>query len=132
MSVRRSSLLDAYQPCVSPMGTPPWPDAEVVTSVEAVARKAGDLGYEWVTCCDHAVVPQQSAEVMGTRWFDPVATLGFVAGMTSRVKLLSSVFVLPYRSPFDLAKSMGSLDSLSNGRVILGVGVGHPYLGVRS
>ncbi|MEE9286185.1 MAG: TIGR03619 family F420-dependent LLM class oxidoreductase [Dehalococcoidia bacterium] len=112
-------------PCVHPIGTPPWPDDQVAAGIEAVARQADALGYEWVTCCDHAVVPRESARHMGTRWFDATATLGFVAGMTSRVKLLSSVFVLPYRTPFDLAKSMGTLDSLSNGRVILGVGVGH-------
>ncbi len=112
-------------PAIHPIGTPAWTDAKVVDGIEAVARKADALGYEWLACCDHAVIPQESAPFMGTRWFDPIATLGYVAGMTKRVKLLSSVIILPYRTPFDIAKSMGTLDSLSGGRLIFGVGVGH-------
>ena len=112
-------------PCVMPVATPPWPDDKVVDGIEAVAKKADQLGFEYVACCDHPVIPKEAAKPMGTRWFDPIATLGFAAGITTRVKLLTSVVVLPYRTPFDIAKSMATLDSLSGGRLIFGVGVGH-------
>ncbi|MBI3744622.1 MAG: TIGR03619 family F420-dependent LLM class oxidoreductase, partial [Chloroflexi bacterium] len=112
-------------PCIHPIATPKWGVEAVVDCVEAVAKKADALGYEWVTCCDHAVIPEETASHMGTRWFDPIATLGFAGGMTKRVKLLTSVIVVPYRSPFNIAKSLGTLDSLTNGRVIFGAGVGH-------
>ena len=62
---------------------------------------------------------------MSTTWYDPIATLGFVAAATERVRLLSYVYVLPYRHPLAAAKSFATLDRLSGGRVILGVGAGH-------
>ena len=112
-------------PCVQPIGSPPWTDEAVVDGIEAVALKADALGYDHVTCCDHAVVPKSYAPTMGVRWFDALSTLSFVGGITSRVRLLTSVMVLPYRSPHDVAKAFGTLDALTDGRVILGVGVGH-------
>ena len=62
---------------------------------------------------------------MRTTWYDTVATLGWLAASTSRVRLLSHVFVLAYRHPLVSAKSFATLDALSGGRVILGVGAGH-------
>jgi probable F420-dependent oxidoreductase len=62
---------------------------------------------------------------MSTTWYDAVATLGFLAAATRRVRLLSYVWVAPYRHPLVTAKAFASLDALSGGRVILGVGAGH-------
>ena len=112
-------------PCTHPIGQPAWPDDAVVAGVEQVARKADALGYDYLSCCDHSVIPKKSQKFMGARWFDAISTLSFVGGMTSRIRLLSSVMVLPYRSPFDIAKAFGTMDAMTNGRVILGVGVGH-------
>ncbi len=112
-------------PCIHPMGTPPWTDDQVVAGVEAVAKKADALGYDLLSCCDHSVIPAERNPDMGHRWFDALATLSYVAGMTRRVRVLTSVLVLPYRSPFDVAKAYGTLDTLSGGRLILGVGIGH-------
>ena len=72
---------------------------------------------------------------MSTVWYDTVATLGFLAAATRRVRLLSYVYVAPYRHPLVTAKAFATLDALSGGRVILGVGAGHleassPTLGV--
>ena len=58
-------------------------------------------------------------------WYDAGSTLAFVAGVTTRIRLLSHVLVLPYRHPLVVAKQYGTLDHLSGGRVILGVGSGH-------
>ena len=62
---------------------------------------------------------------MGTHWSDTVATLGFLAGVTARVRLLSHVYVLAYRHPLVAAKAFATLDHLSGGRVVVGVGAGH-------
>jgi probable F420-dependent oxidoreductase len=60
----------------------------------------------------------------GMQWLDPLVTLSMLAGTTERVRLGTSVFVLPYRDPVTLASEVAALDVLSEGRVILGVGVG--------
>jgi probable F420-dependent oxidoreductase len=62
---------------------------------------------------------------MGPTWYDAGSTLAFVAGATTRIHLLSHVLVLPYRHPLVVAKQWSTLDHLSGGRVILGVGSGH-------
>jgi probable F420-dependent oxidoreductase len=62
---------------------------------------------------------------MSTVWYDPVATLAFLAGVTGRVRLLSHVAVVGLRHPLLTAKQYATLDHLSGGRLILGVGAGH-------
>jgi probable F420-dependent oxidoreductase len=62
---------------------------------------------------------------MGTSWWDTIATLGYLAAVTERTRLLSHVYVLPYRHPLMAAKAFLTLDELSGGRAILGVGAGH-------
>jgi probable F420-dependent oxidoreductase len=89
------------------------------------ARAAEAAGFDWVSCSDHPLVPVSRAEAMGPTWYDAGSTLAFVAGATARVRLLSHVLVLPYRHPLLVAKQYGTLDHLSGGRVILGVGSGH-------
>lgn len=58
-------------------------------------------------------------------WLDPYALWGFLAGHTTKVQLGSSIIVLPYRDPIVQAKMLGTLDVLSGGRMLFGVGVGH-------
>ena len=62
---------------------------------------------------------------MQTIWYDTVATLAWIAGRTERLRLLSHVFVPAYRHPLVSAKAFLTLDELSGGRTILGVGTGH-------
>jgi probable F420-dependent oxidoreductase len=62
---------------------------------------------------------------MSTVWWDPIATLGFLAAATRQVRLLSYVYIPAYRHPLATAKAFLTLDALSDGRVILGVGAGH-------
>lgn len=62
---------------------------------------------------------------MGETWYEPATTLGVVAGATERIGLLTHVLILPYRHPLIVAKTYATLDRLSGGRVILGVGSGH-------
>ncbi len=90
-----------------------------------VARAADEAGFAYVAVCDHVAIPSEKAPVMGTEWWDTVATLGWLAGITSRVHLLSHIYVPAYRHPLQVAKAFSTLDVVSGGRVILGVGAGH-------
>ena len=99
------------------------------------ARAAEELGYDSVWTGDHVVFPVESASAYpyhrGGAYspdpliaYDALVALAVVAGCTERVELGTGVLVLPQRNPLLLAKQLASLDSLSNGRVILGAGAG--------
>lgn len=88
-----------------------------------IAGTADHLGFDHLTCSEHVAVPDD-AEGRGTTYWDPLATLSFLAASTKRIRLATAVLVLPYHRPIELAKRYGTLDRLSGGRLILGVGVG--------
>ncbi|BBC34100.1 Luciferase-type oxidoreductase, BA3436 family [Streptomyces graminofaciens] len=90
-----------------------------------VARAADRSGFAYIATCDHVAIPRRLAAAMGTTWYDPVATLAFLAAATERVRLLSHVAVVGLRHPLLTAKQYATLDHLSGGRLILGVGAGH-------
>ena len=90
-----------------------------------IARAADRSGFAYVASCDHVAIPRRLAAAMSTVWYDPVATLAFLAGVTERVRLLSHVAVVGLRHPLLTAKQYATLDHLSGGRLILGVGAGH-------
>ncbi|MDT0464297.1 LLM class F420-dependent oxidoreductase [Streptomyces gibsoniae] len=91
----------------------------------AIARAADTAGFDYVACCDHVAVPRRLAAAMSTVWYDPVATLALLAGVTGRVRLLSHVAIVGLRHPLVTAKQYATLDHLSGGRLVLGVGAGH-------
>ncbi|MCT7353240.1 TIGR03619 family F420-dependent LLM class oxidoreductase [Streptomyces sp. 15-116A] len=91
----------------------------------ALARAADRAGFAYLAACDHIAVPHRLAAAMSTVWYDPVATLAFLAAATARVRLLSHVAVVGLRHPLLTAKQYATLDHLSGGRLILGVGAGH-------
>ena len=103
------------------------PDWEVTASVDdvvSVVQRAEALGYDWVACSEHIAIPSAASTVRGGRYWDPFSTLGFFAAQTSRVGLLTHMAVLPYHHPLELVKRLGTIDLLSGGRLIAGVGVG--------
>jgi probable F420-dependent oxidoreductase len=89
------------------------------------AQAADAAGFFYVAVCDHIAIPREKAETMSTTWFHPVATLAWLAGQTTVVRLMTNVFIPAYRHPLETAKAFATLDRLSGGRVILGVGAGH-------
>lgn len=104
----------------------PWEDTATVEDLVTIAKKAEATGHSFIGVCDHVAVPDNEyAARMRTTWYDTVATLGFLAAHTSTVKLLSVVWIAAYRHPLQTASSFGTLDHLSGGRAILGVGAGH-------
>jgi probable F420-dependent oxidoreductase len=103
----------------------PWEADAGTTELRRVAEAADRAGFFYLAVCDHVCVPRDKARAMSTVWYDPIATLGFLAAATSRVRLLSYVYVVPYRHPLATAKAFLTLDALSGGRIILGAGAGH-------
>ncbi|HWP76395.1 MAG TPA: TIGR03619 family F420-dependent LLM class oxidoreductase [Methylomirabilota bacterium] len=93
-------------------------------TIRGAAVRAEALGYDSVWVSDHVVVPRANVANFGTTIFDPLITLAVVAGATSRVRLGTTVLIVPYRQAVVTAKMVSSLDALSGGRVILGVGAG--------
>ncbi len=103
----------------------PWEAAAGPDDLVAVARAADRAGFAYIASCDHVGVPRRLAAAMSTIWYDPVATLAFLAAATERTLLLSHVAVVGLRHPLLSAKQYATLDHLSGGRLILGVGAGH-------
>lgn len=103
----------------------PWEADATPGDLAAIARTADRAGYFYIASCDHVAIPRRLAGPMSTIWYDPVATLSFLAGVTTRVRLMSHVAVVGLRHPLVTAKQYATLDHLSGGRLILGVGAGH-------
>jgi probable F420-dependent oxidoreductase len=103
----------------------PWERDADVDDLRRAAVTADEAGFFYVAICDHVAIPREKAEVMSTTWFNPVATLGWIAGQTKQTRLMTNVYVAAYRHPLETAKAFATLDHLSGGRVILGVGAGH-------
>jgi probable F420-dependent oxidoreductase len=119
----RFGLLTPVVTC-HPAHHAPWEESAGPAAIARIAVAADRLGYHHLTCSEHVAVPATAVPVRGARYYDPLATLAFLAGQTERVKLATHVLVLPYHHPLALAKRYGTLDLLSGGRLILGVGVG--------
>ncbi|MGW5056456.1 LLM class F420-dependent oxidoreductase [Streptomyces sp. NPDC004096] len=102
-----------------------WEEGAGPEDLVAVSRAAEDAGFDYVASCDHVAVPRRLAPAMSTVWYDPVATLAHLAAVTERVRLLSHVAIVGLRHPLVSAKQYATLDHLSGGRLVLGVGAGH-------
>ncbi len=93
-------------------------------TVVACARAVEDVGLDHLWVGDHIAIPPDDAEGSNGRYLDPLATLAFLAGCTSRVQLGLGVLVLPYRPPLPTAKWIATIQELSRGRLLFGVGSG--------
>ena len=91
--------------------------------IRRYARQAETLGFADVWVSEHIIVPRDKFP-RSPLFYDPVVTLSWVAAVTERVKLGTTVLVLPMRHPLPLAKELATLHNLSDGRLILGAGVG--------
>jgi len=101
-----------------------WEETGTLADVVDIAREAERLGYHHLTCSEHVAIPVDVAETRGGRYWDPLATFGFIAAGTETIRLATHVLVLGYHHPLEIAKRYGTLDRVSGGRLVLGVGVG--------
>jgi len=114
-------------------GRGPLAKPDILTKL---AERADALRYASLFVTDHVVIPTSyrskypysTTGQVGGDWtqgyLEPLALMSFLAGMTSRIRLGTSVLVIPYRNPVVTAKMLATLDVMSGGRVILGAGVG--------
>jgi probable F420-dependent oxidoreductase len=95
----------------------------------AVARAAEAAGFDSVWTGEHIVLPEPQAPPSpvpaDTPFIDSAVALAFVAAHTSKVKLGTGIIILPQRNPVVLAKELASVDVLSSGRLIFGIGIGY-------
>jgi probable F420-dependent oxidoreductase len=93
--------------------------------LDEVARAAEKAGFDAISLTEHPVPGARWLESGGHQSLDPFVALGYVAAATSRLRLLTHLALAPYRNPFILAKAAATLDKLSGGRLILGLGAGY-------
>ncbi len=115
------------------MGIGPFADPEIMAHV---ARTAERCGFESLWMPDHSAIPDghqtkcpytPDGEIPGgpdAPLVEPIAALSFVAGLTSKIKLGTGIMILPQRHPFYVAKEVATLDQISKGRALLGIGSG--------
>lgn len=101
-----------------------WERDAGIGELTRIAETADRLGFHHLTCSEHVAVPVDIAVERGGTYWDPLATLGFLAARTSGIRLATQVLVLGYHHPLEIAKRYGTLDLVSGGRLILGLGVG--------
>ncbi|HSB77922.1 MAG TPA: TIGR03619 family F420-dependent LLM class oxidoreductase [Candidatus Methylomirabilis sp.] len=89
-----------------------------------VVRRAEERGLDSVWVTDHVIVPRDLDIIYRDHMLDPLAVLPWLAGVTQRIAIGTSVVILPYRSPIPVAKLLASVDVLSGGRLIVGAAVG--------
>lgn len=103
---------------------PEWEQQAGIEEMGQIAERAEALGYEFMCFPHHVAIPVDVAPVRGSTYWDPAATMGYVAARTQRIRLATYVIVLAYYHPLQIAKTFGTVDRISGGRLILGVGVG--------
>jgi probable F420-dependent oxidoreductase len=118
---------------IGPIGLGPLSEADIIAHV---ARTAEGCGFESLWAPDHSAVPEghqtkcpytPDGEIpggSGAPLAEPITTLAFVAGLTSKIRLATGVMILPQRHPFYVAKEIATLDQVSKGRALLGIGSG--------
>ena len=94
------------------------------TSLARAAEHAESLGYHLLMISDHVAVTPDVQARYPTPLYDPFTTLGWLAGLTRRIELGTTVIIVPYRHPIETARMVANVDALSGGRFVLGVGVG--------
>lgn len=94
-------------------------------AISEMVRTAEDAGFDACSVSEHPFPPLDWLESGGHHTLDPLVTFGIVAAATTRIRLHTGVWVLPYRNPFMGASALASLDAASGGRVIVGVAAGY-------
>ncbi|BBZ61598.1 LLM class F420-dependent oxidoreductase [Mycolicibacterium monacense] len=109
-----------------PSELPSAPDDFLEPDVlRAVAAEAESAGFSAIALSDHPAPSHKWRRNGGHNTLDPVAALSFMAAVTTRIRLMTNLYVLPFRNPYLAAKALTSLDLVSGGRLTAGVGAGY-------
>ena len=113
-------------PVVTNVGGAPlgWEKDAGIEDIGRIAETADRLGYHHMTCSEHIGLPAGETARRGARYWDPLSTFGYAAARTQQIRFATMTLVLGYHHPLAIVKRYGTLDHVSKGRVILGVGVG--------
>ena len=93
-------------------------------AIVETACKAEELGFDALLVNDHVIMDDSPRSEPWRNVYDPLMVLSYVAARTSRIQLGTSVLIMPYRNPIVTAKMIATLDQMSGGRAIAGVGAG--------
>ena len=93
-------------------------------SLRSWAQLSESLGYHLIMTSDHIAITPDVQSRYPAPFFEPISLLGWLAGITSNIEIGTTVIIMPYRNPLELAKATANVDQLSDGRFILGVGIG--------
>lgn len=105
-----------------PTANPELRDPAVMRTLSAGAE---ELAFEAIALADHPAPSAKWRRAGGHNTFDPAVALAFFAAATSTIRLMTHLWVLPFRTPYLTAKTLTSLDQVSRGRLIAGVGAGY-------
>jgi probable F420-dependent oxidoreductase len=89
-----------------------------------MAKRAEELGYDMITIPEHFIVPTAHVELSGPHYFHSTVAQAYIAGATQRIRVNSSVTILPLQHPIVMAKALSTADWMSNGRITVTFGVG--------
>ena len=92
--------------------------------IARIARRAEETGYASIWVSDHILLPAEGGRLPAIEIMEPLMTLAYVAALTSKIRLATSVIVVPYRNAIHLAKELATLDRLCGGRLAVGVASG--------
>src|SRR5262249_15929472 len=93
-------------------------------AIVAAAKKAEEVGFDAVFVNDHIIVGDDGRSAPWTNVYDPFVAMSFIAAHTTRIGVGVSVLIMPYRNPVTSAKALATLDRMSQGRVVAGIGAG--------
>jgi probable F420-dependent oxidoreductase len=104
--------------------TQPWEASVTGADQTRMAKRADELDYDMISVPEHFVVPNEHVELSGPHYFHAAAGQGYLAGATQRIRINSSIAILPLQHPIVTAKALSTIDWLSSGRIIATFGVG--------
>ncbi len=101
-----------------------WTETAGIAELAEIAKHADQLGFCHLTCSEHVFMVESELARRGATYWDPLATFGYLAALTTQIRFATNVLVLGYHHPLEIAKRYGTLDVVSGGRLTLGLGVG--------
>jgi len=104
--------------------TQPWEASVTGADQTRLARRAEELGYDMIATPEHFIIPTEHVELSGPHFFHAAAAQGYFAGATKRIRINSSIAILPLQHPIVTAKALATIDWMSSGRIIATFGVG--------
>ena len=102
----------------------PWESSVTGADQTRMIKRADELGYDMINVPEHFVIPRSHVELSGPHYFHSQAAQGYIAGATQRIRIGTSITILPLQHPIVMAKALSTIDWLSSGRVDVTFGVG--------